>query len=544
MFIVGSVGDKVSELSISTGVFTRTIPTGASPLYVLEHSYTTTDPSASTAISNNEGATAPVLFVKDGGEAPRFNTVTVYSTTQLTSTPSTPSATFTWSTGAVSGLTAGYALSAPTQVASTAGAIYSSVITFYDATGTATSSSATGTTPVAAVQFSGLVSFASGAFSQGGSTITNIDGGNITTGSISGSPSGISPPTAGSAPTGTQDGTSMDLTNGKITIGDKSNYIKWDASDLTIKGDIVNLNPSSLSAQTGNPFNISGTGFTGADLDGAGAYIFILAGGGSGGTGAVVGDSPYPDNDIGGSAGGMAIFAFDWDGSTALAATTGSGGNAGRSRSSTSGDTSVQPLDGNNSTFSYNGTVMVTANGGTAPSSIGGVDTDSVGGTVVYNIPSGLNMLSQISRTGQGSDDSCGGACDFFGDLPSTHIVSNAGGSIFGAMGNNDDILDTRTVMGNGSASVVNLGYGGSLQLTESTANQYTSAITALEGGLFAGGGGARRHSGTTAGSFRYATGGKGGWGGGGGGALMWNVMSPGSSGGKGGSGILFWSKL
>lgn len=122
----------------------------------------------------------------DGAPGPRFAQRAVYTTTQLTSTPSAPSATITWSSGNIIISTSGWSETPPTQTAANAGSVYQSNLVFADLTGSASTSTDTGSTPVAGVSFTGLVSFNStnGSFLEGGTTVTNIDGGNIASGSI------------------------------------------------------------------------------------------------------------------------------------------------------------------------------------------------------------------------------------------------------------------------------------------------------------------------------------------------------------------------
>ena len=62
--------------------------------------------------------------------------------------------------------------------------VYSSTLVFINAAGTATTTNDTGTTPVQSTNFTGLVTFTGGDFAVDGATVTNIDGGNITTGTI------------------------------------------------------------------------------------------------------------------------------------------------------------------------------------------------------------------------------------------------------------------------------------------------------------------------------------------------------------------------
>ena len=120
----------------------------------------------------------------NGSDAPRFAEATLYTNPAVATAPSAPSATITWSTGALSSITTGWSQTPPTQIASSTDVIYSSQLVFIDTTAPFTTTTDTGTTPVQGTSFGGLVSFTGGDFAIGGSTITNIDGGNITTDSI------------------------------------------------------------------------------------------------------------------------------------------------------------------------------------------------------------------------------------------------------------------------------------------------------------------------------------------------------------------------
>lgn len=126
-----------------------------------------------------------------GPPAPRFITRRLYASSS-TGTPGSPSATLTWATLALSGITAGsptasWSETAPTAIANSSILVYFSDLLFSDTTGSASTSAATGTSPTEGIGFSGLVSFnsGSGAFILNGTgAITTIDGGNIATDTI------------------------------------------------------------------------------------------------------------------------------------------------------------------------------------------------------------------------------------------------------------------------------------------------------------------------------------------------------------------------
>jgi len=128
-------------------------------------------------------------FVGDpGSDAPRFASRTLY-TNPAVATPvdATPSATITWSTGALSGITSGWSLTPPTHVASSTNKVWSSELSFIDTTAPFSTSAATGSTAVIGTSFSGLVTFTGGDFAVDGATITSIEGGNIATNTITAS---------------------------------------------------------------------------------------------------------------------------------------------------------------------------------------------------------------------------------------------------------------------------------------------------------------------------------------------------------------------
>ena len=97
----------------------------------------------------------------NGSPAPRFTTRRVYreTATDIGSATYTPSATVTWSTGAISGLTTNWSETAPTVSATNATKFWFSDLTFNDTTGNATTSSSSGTVPRHQTTFSGVVTF-------------------------------------------------------------------------------------------------------------------------------------------------------------------------------------------------------------------------------------------------------------------------------------------------------------------------------------------------------------------------------------------------
>lgn len=125
-----------------------------------------------------------LIDVADGDPAPRLSSRRLFKA--LTSVPQTPAATITWATNALSNIETGWSETSPTQQAISTTTVYFSDLLFSDTTGVATTTTATGTSPLPVTTFSGLVTYnsGSGAFAVDGGSITSIDGGNLATGSI------------------------------------------------------------------------------------------------------------------------------------------------------------------------------------------------------------------------------------------------------------------------------------------------------------------------------------------------------------------------
>ena len=120
-----------------------------------------------------------------GGSGPRFESLTLYTDPAVAIQPAAPAATLTWDTGVISiALPAVWSETPPTEVATSNLSVYSSRLLFVDTSGNQATTTVTGDTPVQAINFSGLVTFTGGDFALDGATITNIDGGNITTNTI------------------------------------------------------------------------------------------------------------------------------------------------------------------------------------------------------------------------------------------------------------------------------------------------------------------------------------------------------------------------
>ena len=118
-----------------------------------------------------------------GADAPRFAEIILYTNPVVATAPPPPTAIINWTTGEVTTPT-GWSRTPPTVTASSNLSVFSSVVIFIDTTPPFTTTSATGSTPVQATNFSGLVTFTGGDFAVDGAAITNIDGGNIATNTI------------------------------------------------------------------------------------------------------------------------------------------------------------------------------------------------------------------------------------------------------------------------------------------------------------------------------------------------------------------------
>ena len=139
-------------------------------------------------ITNSNTWNTVVLLSEDGNDgapAPRSLSRRVYYPS-ASGAPSAPTATVTWATLVLSGLTAGWSETAPTASATSTTLIYFSDLIFTDDTGTATTSADTGSTPIEGTSFSGIVTFDNGDFALDGNTVTGIDGNNLSDTSITG----------------------------------------------------------------------------------------------------------------------------------------------------------------------------------------------------------------------------------------------------------------------------------------------------------------------------------------------------------------------
>ena len=195
----GTGFDADSGEAEDSGTWTTTVPTIGTGEVIWIAQLTIRQPM-STGEWTNDGASWTVRQASGfngmnggvgpaGSDAPRFAEIILYANPAIDPDDSTldttaPQATITWSSGAISNITSGWSLSPPTQVATSNLVTFSSVVVFIDTEAPFTTTRATGTAPVQSTNFSGLVTFTGGDFAVDGATVTNIDGGNIETDTV------------------------------------------------------------------------------------------------------------------------------------------------------------------------------------------------------------------------------------------------------------------------------------------------------------------------------------------------------------------------
>jgi len=405
--------------------WSTSVPSGTNPIYV------------STSLATVQGATgsdssltwsSPQILAQngtdgadgadgdDGAAAPRLAQRTIYTNPAVASAPSTPAATITWSTGALSGMSSGWSESPPTQSATSSNSVYSSVVVFNDTSGSATTTTATGATPVKATEFSGLVTFSSGDFVTGGATITNIDGGNITTGSISVNRLSV---------TGASDGNYLSITSGQSvwkptgfthTATSSGSYTLQGGQTSTVRIQLWGAGGGGGGGQSNNSTGAGGGGGAYADatfnfntLGGIGTTLTFTVG--SGGTGG---------NNGNGTAGGTSSIAIPTT-SGSMTATGGGGGQRGTSSSAgpaggTGSFSGTITSIGTNRTTESGGAGAGTGNSGFGSSSYPPGSTTSSGAGGASSAPSGA-----INQTGPGTSA--------YGGDGGTNGIGGAGGA-------------------------------------------------------------------------------------------------------------------
>lgn len=96
------------------------------------------------------------LVGADGEDAPHYAEVTLYTDPAVSSPPSAPTATFTWFTAVLSGVTAGWSQTPPTIDPTSTNTVYYSKIAFSDTIAPFATTTETGSTPVALYDFTNL----------------------------------------------------------------------------------------------------------------------------------------------------------------------------------------------------------------------------------------------------------------------------------------------------------------------------------------------------------------------------------------------------
>jgi len=562
---VASTGVASSTGSWST---IATVPASGSTLYVASLSLRQPNSTGNWEAVGNWEANPGSSSGADGSPAPRFVSRRLYASSS-TGTPGAPSAILTWSTLALSSITAGtpsatWSETAPTAVATSTTLVYFSDLLFIDVTGIATTSSDTGTTPKEGISFSGLVTFNNGDFALNGSPVTSIDGGNISTGTIDADQINVNAitsknikagnitlntdgeqpipqgTTAGTALVGQNNGIATGTTAGDFVVGSSDQYLSWDESAgiLQIAGRITSLNPAALAGLDSANYSVivaSSTNLS-SQLDGAGYYSFVMCGGGGKGGSYDTDDSTSGAK--GGGSSGLARFSFKWDGTTTLAFTRGLGA------------TGTSP--GGTSTFTVGGTTLATTTGGSAGGNQGSSSVGGAGGTA--SIVSGVVdlLFSHTTSGSQGSNSSPGGGAgiqflNIVGEAPNTtsaptyiyggsvaNTDSGTAGLTTGGITRFTPAADTDAVNLTFMGRELSSGYfdGGYYESANIDDNQVVARGGV--GGVFSGGGAAN------ASQTAQAVGGAGGYGGGGGGARADGARS----GGYGGNGVLFFKKL
>ena len=273
-FSVSAVGSSITPGSITV--------TG-NPAVVADHSSMTADRATVTYTINLEGTSTQVTKIQslsksiegadgadgadgdtgptgpagtngtDGDDGKQVASGQVYYQLSSASAPSTPSATsYTFATGAFSGLTTNWSTSPPTFEAGNSNKYWFSTFTVQETTAGGGTGTPSFTASSQGFGFSGLVTFSGSNLSDGTSTynpatvinagVTTIDGDQITTGSILATKMNVGNLSAISASLGTitagtiQSGTSGErlvIKQDVITVYDSSNTVRLKIGDLS-----------------------------------------------------------------------------------------------------------------------------------------------------------------------------------------------------------------------------------------------------------------------------------------------------------------------
>lgn len=375
-----------------------------------------------------------------------------------------------------------------------------------------------------------------------------ITGKNVTAGNL----------TATTVPTGTQEGARIQ-SDGTMFIGNKEEYLRWDGTQLIIRGEIENLGAFNKSPYSSGWSSFSSTQtLTNKFHGGAGTYSLFMVGGGGGGSASGYDYTGYAK---GGGSGAAAYFSFEWDGSTSIEFVSGSGGAGGV----TSGSTAGSGNNGGSSLFKLGGSTLVTCIGGSGASYGNGTAT---AGGATPSTPSNASIsdFDGISGGAGGSSSSTGastgggGVAAFFEASSNCHggnLNTSYGGTAGGGpFGRGYDVSSNGVYSGPSTPEISTGTYSGYGPIVGSTSGYFGAGsngflagagvfgataigLTGGSGGLLSGGGGA------TGTYDSVTTGGSGKGGGGGGGGCKRNFDSGDRPlGGNGGSGILFFKKL
>lgn len=168
----------------NTGTWTTTVPSipSGQGLWIASATVTKTNNAGSFVGGGWSIYRASGFDGAAGANGPKFASKRVYLAS--VNQPSAPSVNLNWGTGAVTIITSGWSETPPVAVVTSTTKVWFSDCFFTDTSGFAGATTVTGSTPRQSTSFSGLVTFNSGDFSLDGSTITSIDGGNITAGSL------------------------------------------------------------------------------------------------------------------------------------------------------------------------------------------------------------------------------------------------------------------------------------------------------------------------------------------------------------------------
>ena len=581
--------NTTTGIAVNTGSWTAnaTVPSAGQSIYVASALLVQTEGTGSWA-NNGSWVSNPAASSGSNGtpgsDAPRFAELKLYTNPAISGTasvPSAPGATITWSTGALSSITSGWSRTPPTQVATSGDVVYESTLVFIDTTPPFSSTAATGSTPTKGISFSGLVTFSGGDFAVDGSTLTSIDGGNISTGTIAADQINVNAITGKNItvgtltdtniPTGTKEGVRIS-SNGTMVVGDINNYLRWDGEKLIVQGGIINFQEKFFRGQGRSDYATITTDTdnlvsTGVVSTGWNAFGLVAGGGGSSG-GRRSENNGFASS--GGGGGATIQFGLFVDENDTINVDVGSGGSLGFSTSSQAGS-------GGDTTFTLirnNVTYVLTAGGGEGGRGNSySLTLGGAGGLMSFTKDGVIQTIGQMQALGifhslSGQNGGKGG------DTPNTFSNSQGRG---GGGGGGVDIYLTKNIANIsstyvdgkiGNSTVGATAYGGSIwglatgyaTSDRPASGNQTTAGTVPAGlviynsplidskpssspGNFMGAAGAPRPSGTTSSSGN--SGGSPG-GGAGGGSASWNShdATSNSNGGNGGVGVIYYVAL